>query len=269
MDSKNYAQQILNEPNVFNKINLLNKIQNEILSTQKNVYFDTETLPARDIQVLHPKYHPDKKGFSTPEGQGRMLHDLASIELQAMELGLRTLCEFSESAPEEFKEELLAIVVSESNHLRMCLMEIEQLGFKWGDWPVHLSLWRATSETDSLLDRILIVHRYLEGSGLDAGETLLRRLQLIEAPTVKKAVNQIVTDEVGHVEFGSRWYRKICHEQKIDPNEDYVNRMNQLLSILPKRLEPLSIDLRKQAGFNDIELSYLENLRNTHLQRYK
>src|SRR6218665_1741766 len=63
--------------------------------------------PVRDIEVLHAKKHPPKKGFSTAEGQARMLHDLANIELQAMELGLRTLVEFP-NAPQGFKEELVA-----------------------------------------------------------------------------------------------------------------------------------------------------------------
>ena len=105
--------------------------------------------PARDIDLLHPKFHPPKKGFSTIEGQARMLHDLASIELQAMELGVRTLAEFPD-APEGFKEELVAVTVSEAQHLRMCLEGIEALGHKWGDWPVHSALWQAVSHEDTL-----------------------------------------------------------------------------------------------------------------------
>ena len=217
--------------------------------------------PARDIDLLHPKLHPPKKGFATPEGQARMLHDLASIELQAMELGVRTLTEFPD-APEGFKEELIAVTISEAQHLRMCLEGIEALGFKWGDWPVHSALWRAVDREDTLLDRILIVHRYLEGSGLDAGDTLIRRLEgTTGKQSIQKIVKQINHEEIGHVNFGSLWYREICRQNVIDPAQDFFVRMEALRKKLPKRVEPVNKDLRRQAGFSDEEIAYYENLR--------
>ncbi len=258
---KSLSLQILNEPSVFEKLRLIKQSTQSDLIQTKDLKLSSDYLPGRDIEILHPKYHPKKPGFSTKAGQARMLHDLANIELQAMELGLRTLTELNENTPDEFKEHLLNITLSESEHLEMCLHEIDKLGHQWGDWPIHLSLWRTTSPQDSLLDRILIVHRYLEGSGLDAGDTLFRRLMLLDCPTVKAAVHKITTDEVGHVLFGSDWYRKICSLEKIDPEKDYSIRMNNLLNILPKRLEPLSLHLRKQAGFDENEIQYLQKLR--------
>ncbi|MEN0059822.1 MAG: DUF455 family protein [Bdellovibrio sp.] len=217
--------------------------------------------PARDIPVLHPKLHPPKKGFSTPEGQARMLHDLANIELQAMELGLRTLAEYPE-APEGFREELVALTVSEAEHLRMCLEGLESLGYKWGDWPVHLALWKAVDVQDDILDRILIVHRYLEGSGLDAGDTLIKRLEGPASQSlIQKIVRQINREEVGHVDFGSRWYRTICRDNKLDPDQDFFQRMTSLRQRLPKRVEPIHRELRSQAGFSAAEIRYLEDLR--------
>ena len=246
------------EPDVFKKLLIIRQSSERIFSL--NTKEIAPILPARDISLLAPKELPAKKGLSTKEGQARLLHDLASIELQAMELGLRTLVEFPD-APKEFREELWNITLSESEHLEMCLTEIEGLGFKWGDWPVHCALWSATSEKDSLLDRILIVHRFLEGSGLDAGDTILRRLKGVDAKPVQKAAERIFTDEVGHVEFGSRWYRNICATEKIDPNSDFSERMTKLRWVLPKRVENIAVDLRKKAGFTDSEITYLQNLR--------
>ncbi len=228
---------------------------------QLNTALEMPEEPARDISVLHPKLHPAKKGFSTAEGQARMLHDLASIELQAMELGLRGLFEYPE-APIAFREELMALTLSEAEHLRMCLEGIESLGFKWGDWPVHLALWRAADKSDTLLDRILIVHRYLEGSGLDAGDTLIRRLDGTNGKeTISKIVQQINFEEIGHVDFGSQWYRKLCKLEKLDASDDFAQRMNSLRLRLPKRVEPINRTLRKKAGFDDEELDYCEELR--------
>ena len=220
--------------------------------------------PARDALVLDFKAHPAKKGFSTREGQARMLHDLASIELQAMELGLRTLLEYPEACP-CFKEELLEVTLSESRHLEMCLNEIQALGFQWGSWPINCGLWSAVSSDDSLIDRILIVHRYLEGSGLDAGDTLLRRLAGVDARAVQKAVQIINDEEVGHVLFGSRWYEKCCLNEGLNPSEDFEPRMNKLRGILPKRIGKLNHELRKRAGFTEQEIQYLEKLRDSFL----
>lgn len=246
-------------PDVWEKINRIQQSCEDAFKL-KTPHLCPED-PARDVDLLHPKFHPPKKGFSTIEGQARMLHDLASIELQAMELGVRTLVEFPE-APEGFKEELVAVTVSEAQHLRMCLEGIETLGFKWGDWPVHSALWRSVAAEDTLLDRILIVHRYLEGSGLDAGDTLIRRLEGTSGKdSIQKIVKQINFEEIGHVNFGSVWYREICRQQKIDSATDFPARMDSLRSRLPKRVEPLNHVLRGKAGFTDEEIQYYEKLR--------
>lgn len=253
-----------NEPNIFNKIKILRNSQSEIFNLKQKVV--SPLLPARDVEALEFKLHPPKLGFSTKAGQARMLHDLASIELQAMELGLRTLVEFPEEN-EQFRTELWDLTLSESSHLEMCLTEIENLGFKWGDWPVNCGLWQSVSSSDTLLDRLLIVHRYLEGSGLDAGDTLLRRLAGVDAKAVQKAVKIINTEEVGHVLFGSNWYNYYCLKSDLDPVDDFEVRMNRLRTVLPKRVNPISHDLRQRAGFTENEIKYLEKLRLSFLDK--
>lgn len=221
---------------------------------------DFPMAPARDVPILVPGLLPPKMGLSFKEGQARLLHDLASIELQAMELGLRTLHEFPE-APQGFRDELVGVIRSESYHLTLCLDGIEKLGFRWGDWPAHTMLWAAVDRTDSLLDRVLIVHRYLEGSGLDAGETLLRRLNAVLESPLHAIAKIIVKEEIEHVAFGSRWYREICRQEKIDPQNDFASRLESFRFRIPKRIEKISHTNRKMAGFTNFELDYLECLR--------
>ncbi len=250
--------------NVEDKIKMVRRECDRIFNQKTKVLVPDE--PARDAEVLEFKAHPQKKGFSTHEGQARMLHDLASIELQAMELGLRTLLEFPEANP-LFKEELLQLTLSEADHLELCLTEMQTLGYSWGNWPVNCGLWMAVSPQDSLLDRILIVHRYLEGSGLDAGDTLLKRLAGVDAKSVQKAVKIINDEEVGHVLFGSRWYREFCRVDGLDSATDFVSRMNRLRGILPKRINPIQPELRKKGGFTQSEIEYLEDLRKSFLEK--
>lgn len=250
------------ESDIFQKIKILRESESQVFNLKSKV--SAPLLPARDVPAIEFKLHPPKKGLSSKEGQARMLHDLASIELQAMELGLRTLVEFPDEEL-KFREELWKLTLSESEHLEMCLIEIEKLGFKWGDWPVNCGLWQSVSANDSLLDRLLIVHRYLEGSGLDAGDTLLRRLAGVDATAVQRAVKIINTEEIGHVLFGSEWYRFYCLKAGLNPVDDFAQRMGRLRQILPKRINPINHDLRKLSGFTEAEIIYLEKLRESFL----
>lgn len=217
--------------------------------------------PARGpATTLPPNVHPPKKGLSVPEGRARLLHDLASIELQAMELGLRTLFEFPE-APEALREELAELTLSEGRHLRMCLDGLRHLGFEWGHWPVHLALWQAVHSEDTLVDRIFIVHRYLEGSGLDAQETLLRRLDGLADRATHLILKQIHREEIDHVYFGSRWHRSLLSSTKERKKMNFHGHLDQLKSRLPKRIEPICHKWRLQAGFTPDEIEVLENFR--------
>lgn len=223
--------------------------------------------PAREVVSALPFFHPPKKGLSYKEGQARLLHDLASIELQALELGVRTLHEFP-MAPDGFRNELVDIIRGEARHLEMCIRALQKLGFRWGQWPVHTLLWQSVAATDSLLDRILIVHRYLEGSGLDAGETLLRRLDSVAESDLHQIAPIIVREEVEHVEFGSRWYREICRSEKINSEDDFGRRLEGFRYRIPKRIEKLSWELRQRAGFSETELNYLEALRGSIIKNH-
>ena len=246
------------EPRVEIKLAILEKSVHEALLNRLEISDRDQC--QRDIQVLKPEHHPVKLGLSLKEGQARLLHDLANIELQAMELGLKTLLDYPD-APHQFREELAAITLQEGEHLKLCLDGIQALGFRWGDWPIHNILWNANSSKDLLLDRILIVHRYLEGSGLDAGETLMSRLHGVPKSCIHSITKRIFEDEIPHVEFGSRWYRTICIGNQLDPDLDFCERMRRLDGQLPKRIEKIQRKPRLRAGFNIQELEYLEERR--------
>lgn len=248
----------LSTANVFDKLKAVQGSAQTLLESPQS--FHIPAIIARDIEVVWANQMPAKKGLISVQGQARLVHDLASIELQAMELGIRSLIEFPE-APRAFREQLLEVTLSEAEHFKKCLQALESLGHKWGDWNVHTALWQAVSAEDSLLDRVLIVHRYLEGSGLDAGDTLLRRLWGLSEGPLHQIVRMIVKDEIGHVEFGSKWYHQLCQQDKIDPQQDFSQRMEKIRWKVPKRVEPVSRRLRSAAGFTDFEIDFLEKFR--------
>jgi len=261
--SENYHTSCLEEPRVRQKIRGLESDlqrfwQGSSLSLKRGA-------PGRDAPIFTSGTFEKRKGLSERGAQARLLHNLANIELQAMELAFRTYAEYP-TAPQAFREQLGALALSESRHLELCLDQLEELGFEWGTWPVHLNLWAAVSEEDTLLDRLVIVHRYLEACGLDSSSALQRRLVQSQAPHVEKAVKVIAEEEVGHVAFGSYWYHEICTLEGLDPNEDFPSRLRRLGARLPKRIEELNVELRRSAGFLDQEIAASESLRQLFLR---
>ena len=61
---------------------------------------------------------------------------LISLELQAMELGLRTLIEFTITFC-HLKQQLTQIILEESKHFKVNVLRGIEFGFKWGEWPTH------------------------------------------------------------------------------------------------------------------------------------
>ncbi len=226
--------------------------------------FAIPKLPTRDIPIWERNRHPAKKGLSYAEGQARLLHDMANIELQAMELALRTLCEYPKADP-IFREQLAALTLSEGSHLKMCIEGLRNLGYTWGHWPIHMALWNAVDNSDSLIDRLFIVHRYLEGSGLDSGNSLLERLKGVAPTQTSEILNIISREELDHVQFGSRWYRHFCAQQKLDADHKFKDLLHNLLPRLPRRMEPINVNLRSRALFSDEEIKELVLLRESQL----
>jgi uncharacterized ferritin-like protein (DUF455 family) len=246
----------LTTENIFEKLNLVDADLHALLLGHQ---IDSGPTPARDATVLDVRAMPARPALYTHAGLARLLHDLASIELQAVELGLQTLNEYPDT-PHEFREELAQITRQEAQHLQLCLREIDNLGHRWGDWPVHIGLWQGAGRTKNFLDRILMVHRHLEGSGLDAGESFLRKLHNSHHKTTVEAVSQIAHEEIAHVDFGSRWYRRVCTEQRIDPDHYFCERMKEFISWVPRR-EKIARERRILAGFREVEIDFLEDLR--------
>jgi len=191
--------------------------------------------------------------FSEPEGLRSLIHALANIELQAVELNLRTLHEFP-NAPLEFREQLAELTKEEGGHLQLCLKTLRDLGGEWGESPVSLQLWRAIDPQESLPERVLRVHCYLEGAGLDSGDALLRRLSGLGDTPVRRVVHKIVSDEIRHVSFGLKWLRALCTRENIQSEELFRMQIPHLRQTVPRR-EQISINLRLQAGFRADELA--------------
>jgi uncharacterized ferritin-like protein (DUF455 family) len=155
------------------------------------------------------------------------------------------------------REQLVGIILDESRHLQLCLDGMHTLGFEWGFAPARTNLWDATSHDDTLLDRILIVHCYLEASGLDSGEWILNKLNGVINSAPRQIVRTIADEEIGHVQFGLNWFRSLCAKENKDASHEFQTRLTALHDKIPKRAAKITTDRRKAAGFTQVDLDFL------------
>ena len=103
-----------------------------------------------------------------------------------------------------------------------------------------------------------LVPRTLEARGLDATPLIQKKLLKVATPEAKRAIeilDIILRDEVGHVSIGNHWYRWLCEQRGLDPVALYSELVHRYDA--PRLKPPFNQKARLQAGFTEVEISYL------------
>jgi uncharacterized ferritin-like protein (DUF455 family) len=197
----------------------------------------------------------EKRAVSTPEGRAILLHALAHIEFNAINLALDIVWRFA-GQPTAFYRDWLQVAKEESRHFQLLRARLNDLGYQYGDFVAHNGLWEMAAKTaDDLLARLALVPRTLEARGLDASLPLRRKLANAGDEQSAQILDVILRDEIGHVGIGNQWYRHLCSAQGLDPYVTY-----DWLAIeynAPKLRGPFNWEARRQAGFDERELARL------------
>ena len=219
--------------------------------------------PGRSLQPGRPDL-PELVHFSrlarrkltTPEGCAAFLHALAHIEFNAINLAWDAVCRFP-GMPVGYYRDWSKVAGEEAEHFFLLNERLEELGYRYGDFPAHDGLWEMAEKTaHDVLVRMALVPRVLEARGLDVTPGMLERLRSIGDNTSVAILERILSDEIGHVETGSRWFTYICRCRAIEPVATFArllaeNGMNRIK-------KPLNTPARRAAGFADEELELLE-----------
>ncbi len=181
---------------------------------------DLPERPGRpDKPELVPPKATEKRSLHTLPGRVAMLHALAHIELNAVDLALDIVARFAaEPVPHSFFDGWMQVAFEESKHFRMVRERLKALGADYGDMPAHDGLWQAAHATrNDLTARLAVVPLILEARGLDVTPSLQEKMREtgdIESADVLKV---IYDDEKGHVAIGAKWFRFLCAREKRDP----------------------------------------------------
>ena len=208
-------------------------------------------------EVVHPLKVPKRKKMTTDQGKIILLHAIAHIEYTAIDLALDHAYRFHD-LPKSYYDDWLEVAHEEIRHFQMLHKILEKLGAKYGDLPVHNSLFEASQKTQgSLVDRMAVVPRYLEANGLDATPAVLVRLENLPndpiLEEIKSALRIILEEEIDHVLKGDRWYQYACEKEGVDPDTFFEIVEHYSPGAFPKR-GGVNIQARKEAGFSCSEM---------------
>jgi len=213
-------------------------------------------LPGRPQKpTLIPPLEVPKRSMATPEGRVSLLHSLAHIEFNAMNLALDAIWRFADM-PAQYYEDWLKVAKEEAYHFSLLEGHLQSLGFTYGDFPAHNSLWEMVERTsDAIIARMALVPRTMEARGLDAVPAIRDRFAQIKDARVVEILEIILRDEVGHVLIGNQWFNFLCVQEDISPIKAYQELAREYRA--PTVRGPFNLEARKRAGFTEEELSLL------------
>ena len=197
-----------------------------------------------------------RRAMHTPEGRAALIHALAHIEFNAINLALDAIWRFADMPPAYYADWLL-VAKEEALHFSLLTSHLRSQGYAYGDFPAHNSLWEMAAKTeDDVLARTALVPRTMEARGLDASPPL--RAKLAQAGDMEAAaiLDIILRDEIGHVAIGNRWYGWLCTQRGLEPLSTYAALAHQYAA--PILRGPFNLEARRAAGFSEAELSALE-----------
>ncbi|WP_050462624.1 ferritin-like domain-containing protein [Herbaspirillum autotrophicum] len=195
------------------------------------------------------------RSMRTAEGRAALIHALAHIEFNAINLALDAIWRFP-SLPDAFYADWLQVAHEEAFHFSLLAGHLQALGFAYGDFPAHNSLWDMAEKTQGdVLARIALVPRTMEARGLDAVPAVRAKLAQAGDQAAAEILDLILRDEVGHVAIGNRWYAWLCEQRGVDTIATFAELVQRHKA--PVMRGPFNFDARRAAGFTEEELQLI------------
>ncbi|MGZ5181172.1 MAG: ferritin-like domain-containing protein [Ramlibacter sp.] len=204
---------------------------------------------------LLPHTRLKQRSVNTLEGRAALVHALAHIELNAIDLALDIVWRFA-GLPAPFYRQWLVVAREEALHFQLLRAHLQAMGFDYGSFPAHTGLWDMAERTrHDLLARLAIVPRTLEARGLDASPAVKAKLVAAGDLRAGEILDVILRDEIGHVAIGNHWFRTLCAQRGLDP----LPTAAALAAThgAPRPRGPFNLDARRAAGFAEDELASL------------
>jgi len=208
-------------------------------------------------ELVAPRSLP-RRGLGTSEGRIALLHSLAHIEFNAINLALDALYRFRDLPP-AYADDWLRVAADEGEHFLLLHERLRALGSHYGALPAHDGLWDMARRTEhDVLVRMALVPRILEARGLDVAPPMIARLQRAGDEASAAILERIYTDEITHVEVGNRWFRHLCERRSLDGRAVFRDLLRGPNSAYLRG--PYNREARLEAGFDEAELTLIAEM---------
>lgn len=209
--------------------------------------------PARPELV--DAFRVPRRRLGSAEGRAALVHAIAHIEFNAINLALDAAYRFRHLPPDYYLD-WISVARDEARHFGLLEKRLQQLGSGYGEFPAHNGLWEMAEKTaDRCLVRMALVPRVLEARGLDVTPGMIERLNAVGDHETVSALEVILAEEVGHVAIGSRWFRYCCEQEGVEPLPTFLDLLQDNY---PGSLRgPFNEEARLEAGFTRQEMEAL------------
>ena len=180
--------------------------------------------------------------------RGKLLHFFANHELLATELMALVLLKFP-AAPAAFRRGLLQTLKDEQEHTRLYLKRMQACGIEFGELPVSGFFWRCVSPMENPIDYVASLCLTFEQANLDFARHFARSFATVGDADTAKLLEKIYRDEIGHVAYGLKWFRRWKNPGESDW-EAFCRTLKFPLS--PQRAKGFSLNVagRRAAGLD-------------------
>ena len=192
-----------------------------------------EAPPDRPGRPAEPNLVPPKflkkRSIRSERGRIALLHAIAHIELNAIDLAWDIVARFADPSansgsrmPRSFFDGWVRVALEEAKHFSLLRQRLNQLNSYYGALDAHDGLWEAAQNTGhDLTARLAVVPLILEARGLDITPSLLRQMEEVDDPESAAIFHIIYRDELGHVAVGAKWFRYLCLRQGLEPDSSF------------------------------------------------
>ena len=203
--------------------------------------------------ALVPPQRVPRRRPGSPAGRAALIHAIAHIEFNAINLALDAVARFS-GMPAEFYLDWARVAAEEARHFSLLTAHLADLGYAYGDFAAHDGLWEAARKTrHDVLARMALVPRILEARGLDVTPAMQLRLRAAGDAKAAAVLEIILHDEIGHVAVGNRWFLWLCASRDLSPTVCFRRLCADYGQTLPR--PPFNVAARLAGGFLAAELA--------------
>jgi uncharacterized ferritin-like protein (DUF455 family) len=221
----------------------------------------TPQTPGRPVELRFKAQGSGKADFpgvhrlERERERGRLLHFFANHELLATELMALALLRFPD-APAAFRRGLWQTLKDEQAHTRLYIERMRQCGIQFGELPVSGYFWRSVASMESPLDYVARLSLTFEQANLDFCRHFAQGFQMVGDADTAKLLQGIYRDEIGHVAYGLKWFRRWKNPGESDW-EAFCRQLKFPLS--PQRAKGLTLNVegRRAAGLDAVFVAEL------------